>query len=218
MNRLRIHLIIDIILAACLAAAALKPESPVIPAADEYVLQTNLYRLYSLRRVDTVMLGDSLMSHIDWRELLGRDDVVSRAIAGDTTDGVLQRLDEVIDLHPRNVVVMLGINDFLGGRDALEVYINYRSILDRLIANRITPLVITTLPLAAWHPQASAINPQIDQLNIYLFIYAAAHRLGLIDLHRVIIDHPGYFAEDGLHLRASAYAAWRDLLRNSVQR
>lgn len=213
MNRLRIHLVIEIILAACLAAAILKPPAPVIPAADEYALQTSLYRLYHLRRVDTVMLGDSLMSHIDWQELLGRDDVVSRAIAGDTTSGVLQRLDEVIALHPRRVVVMLGINDFLSGRDALDVYANYQRILDRMIANQITPFIVTTLPLADWHPQASDINPQIDQLNTWLFIYTAAHRLPLIDLHRVIVAHPDYLSADGLHLTAPAYAAWRDLLR-----
>lgn len=213
MNRLRIHLVIEIILAACLAAVVLKPQAPVIPAADEYALQTNLYRLYAPRPVSIVMLGDSLMSHIDWHELLGRDDVVSRAIAGDTTSGVLQRLDEVIDLHPRRVVVMLGINDFIGGRDALEVYANYQRILDRLLTNRITPLIVTTLPLATWHPQANDINPQIDQLNTWLFIYSVAHRLTLIDLHRVIIAHPDYFAADGLHLTAPAYAIWRDLFK-----
>ncbi len=60
---------------------------------------------------DIVMLGDSLTEWGNWHELVPEFRVINRGIAGDTSFGVLGRLQEVIDRRPKVVFVMVGTND-----------------------------------------------------------------------------------------------------------
>src|SRR5581483_7987262 len=67
-----------------------------------------------------VFLGDSITQ--GWRDNMGGRfaglKVANRGISGDTTRGVLIRLDEdVIALHPRAVVLLIGTNDLEEGAD-----------------------------------------------------------------------------------------------------
>src|SRR5207244_10058498 len=57
---------------------------------------------------DVVMLGDSITEGMDWRELFPDVRILNRGIAGDTSAGVLNRLDEVIARHPKMVFLMIG--------------------------------------------------------------------------------------------------------------
>lgn len=96
-----------------------------------------IYKLYKKRTVNVVMLGDSLMSSVDWNELLGRDDVANRSLGGDYTDGFLTRLESVYDLNPKICFVMGGVND-LPETSIVEVYGNFQSIVEGLISHNIT--------------------------------------------------------------------------------
>ena len=49
------------------------------------------------------MIGDSHNEGIDWRELFPDVKILNRGISGDTSEGVLNRLDEVIGRHPKIV-------------------------------------------------------------------------------------------------------------------
>ena len=49
---------------------------------------------------DIVMLGDSLTEWGNWHELVPEFRVINRGIAGDTSSGVLDRLEEVIARRP----------------------------------------------------------------------------------------------------------------------
>jgi len=60
---------------------------------------------------EIVMLGDSLTEWGNWHELVPEHRVINRGIAGDTSSGVLDRLQEVIERRPKVVFVMIGTND-----------------------------------------------------------------------------------------------------------
>jgi hypothetical protein len=63
------------------------------------------------------MLGDSITTLTDWKALLPSFDVANRGIPGDTTKGVLERIDNIISMSPKCVAVMLVVNDLIEGRD-----------------------------------------------------------------------------------------------------
>ena len=73
------------------------------------------------------MPGDSLTEGIDWRELFPDVKILNRGIGGDTSAGVLNRLDEVIGRHPKIVVLMIGANDLRMGVPVPQVAANIRS-------------------------------------------------------------------------------------------
>jgi lysophospholipase L1-like esterase len=82
-----------------------------------------------------VFLGDSITQ--GWGDTMGGSfaglKVANRGISGDTTRGVLIRLDEdVIALHPKAVVLLIGTNDLEEGADPETIAKNLKLILARL--------------------------------------------------------------------------------------
>src|SRR5215510_12011257 len=81
---------------------------------------------------DVVMLGDSITEGIDWHELFPDVRILNRGIAGDTSAGVLNRLDEVIGRHPKIVFLMIGSNDLQTGVPVSAISANIRAIIGAL--------------------------------------------------------------------------------------
>src|SRR5438105_5617872 len=96
-------------LAAAEPAAAVRATQPRKLSYHEY--RRGLFALSKIEAASIVMLGDSLTEGAPWRELTGCADLVNRGIGGDTTSGVLARLDEVLKLKPRAIFLMIGVND-----------------------------------------------------------------------------------------------------------
>jgi len=53
-------------------------------------------------------LGNSITDYCDWYELFGKLNIKNREIGG---DGVIDRLDEVTSSKPKQIFLMIGIND-----------------------------------------------------------------------------------------------------------
>ena len=87
-----------------------------------------------------VMLGDSRTHQGDWAELFGSSRVVNRGISGDTTDGILGRIDEVTSREPRLVVMLIGVND-LRNKSPEYVANNVYMILSKLRSAGINVLI-----------------------------------------------------------------------------
>ena len=61
---------------------------------------------------------------VHWDELLNNDTIQNRGISGDTTDGVLDRLNS-INKNIKQVFIMIGVNDIMRGRDLDVIFANY---------------------------------------------------------------------------------------------
>ena len=60
-----------------------------------------------------VFLGNSItQGGGDWNKRYNSEVIVNRGVSGDFTNGVLQRLDEIIFYRPTSVFIMIGINEF----------------------------------------------------------------------------------------------------------
>ena len=83
-----------------------------VPYQDnpQYSRQVELYQVCKKDRADIVMLGDSITYNVNWAELLNRD-VANSGVGSDVTQGFVNRMQYVYDLHPRICFVMGGIND-----------------------------------------------------------------------------------------------------------
>ena len=162
-----------------------------------------------------VMLGDSITEGCEWGEMLGRPDVANRGIGGDTSAGVLRRLDGVIALRPAAVCLMIGINDLGNGVPPGEVAANVRTILARLRAAGVPEVVVqSVLPLrrVAGNPYRAIVpDAAIAGLNEMLRDAAAGSGCAFLELHPVLAPGGELAAEytgDGLHLTGAAYRRW----------
>ena len=170
------------------------------------------------REVQVVMVGDSLTDGAEWREMFADQDIVNRGIDGDTTDGVLARLDDILDIKPKRVFIMIGINDFAeAGRSVDDVFANYSAIVSGLVRRGVKVFVQSTLPCneakGAWK-SCAGLNPRIGQLNARLAGLASAN-VTFIDLVPVLTAKGSLkneFTYDGVHLNGEGYRQWKNAI------
>lgn len=167
-----------------------------------------------------VFVGDSLIG--GWSTLakdLPDMPVANRGIGGEVTRGLLFRFaEDVLDLHPKAIVLLSGTNDLSALQDPRQTRSNLVEMLD--LAERRSPdvpIVLCTLPPRN-HPKAPVDPARLIELNT-LIASAAQGRphVVLLDLYPLLADpdgapHAEYFGADRLHLSAAGYRVFRDAL------
>lgn len=168
-----------------------------------------------------VFVGDSNIS--GWTTL--KDDfaplhVANVGIGGDVSRGVLFRLKEdVIDLNPRAVVILVGFNDLSAKEDLSAFTSNLTSILRMLQDyNQSLPIVLCRLPLGDNTPvfgvsrgDRLALNSRIDTIS------TSYPNLALLDLDHALsfpdgsFNHNNFY-EDRLHISSAGYKKFHDAL------
>jgi len=162
------------------------------------------------------MIGDSITEDGSWNELLERDDIMNRGMAGDTSSGVLNRVDRLED-NIEKAFVMVGINDLIWNRSVNHVFNNYIQILDRLRTKGITPIVQSTLYTG--RESAGRYNGHVKTLNDKLKRYCEKENIKFIDLNDILSSYgqlDDQYTIDGVHLEARAYILWAESIKDSL--
>lgn len=144
--------------------------------------------------------------------------LANRGISGDTTRGMLVRLDEdVLALDPRGVVMLMGTNDIEEGATPATIAGNIRLIIEKLKEhNPKLPVVLCeVMPSAAEKKRPAAT---VGALNELLGEIAADHpQVTLVDTWTLFADAQGDAKSeefpDLLHPNAAGYAKWAKALR-----
>jgi len=156
-----------------------------------------------------VMLGDSLTEGCAWNELSHRDDLSNYGIAGDTSFGVLHRLD---NLSPEinKVFIMIGSNDLGYGESVEYVFSNYKKIIEILEIRGIKPYIQSVLYVGMFD-RSKRDNVDIAKLNHLLFKFTMKKDIVFIDLNKVLAPNGVLNEEytiDGVHINEKAYKIW----------
>lgn len=167
-----------------------------------------------------VFLGDSITQ--GWGDHMGSQfpgvKVANRGISGDTTRGVLIRLQEdVIALNPKGVVLLIGTNDLEEWAAPEIVAGNLKLILAALREHNASMPVI----LCRVMPSSTSMRRpkvQIDKLNqLYFDVVKDQPQVTMLDTWALFADAKGDAKEDEfpdlLHPNAVGYAKWEKALR-----
>lgn len=184
--------------------------------------RADLFRKLPNLQGEIVFLGDSITDGGEWTELTGNQKCINRGISGDTSWGILTRLDEVIESRPGKVFLMIGTNDLARGKPVAAVRDKIAEILDAI--GKLTPS--TKVYLQSVLPTIESLAPlylndRINSLNEQLKVLAVARGAVWIDLAARFKDESGKLktslTDDGLHLNGEGYILWRSLIRNDLQ-
>ena len=167
-----------------------------------------------VRKVAIVMLGDSITDHGEWQDLFPSKTITNQGISGDTTAGVLDRVDLIHKTEASKVFVMIGINDLSRGMSIVDVFENYQKIVNKLVKNNIKVYIQSTLLKGK---KRSNINKKVIALNNMLENIADTNELiTYIDLNEALSNgsylREGYSYDD-LHLNAKGFKVWKDIIR-----
>jgi lysophospholipase L1-like esterase len=201
-----------------------KPEDPAYLSLY-YRLKKTCFSIEPHAEHPIVFLGDSITDDGDWSNLFPGEPVENRGIGGDTTTGVLNRLDQVIELKPSRIFLMIGTNDLCFNRSVADTVMNYRYILTRLHSELPdTPIYIqSVLPFndEIFPSRNLRTNNNIKQLNAEILKLAQQYHCSYIDLTADFTDSNGrlfsQYTSDGLHLNEAAYLIWRDQIKQWVK-
>ncbi len=178
-----------------------------------------------------VFFGDSITDiwHLD--EYFPGKPYVNRGIGGQTTPQMLIRFrQDVIEIHPKAVVILAGTNDIAGNTGPMrleDIQANYTSMAELARVNNIRVVFSSVLPVHNYTPQSQILfaqrSPQkILVLNRWLKDYVAAHSdCFYLDYFGAMVDNKGYmkrdFADDGLHPNAAGYKVMAPLAEAAIQ-
>lgn len=186
-----------------------------------YDLQVEKFKSYPNSSEDIIFLGNSITAYTNWNELLGLPKARNRGISGDTTFGILQRLDEVIEGKPAKIFILVGINDISRNFPDSLILRNYKKIINRIqFGTPETEIYIQTiLPVNNTFTRYTRHynkDQHIYTINKGLKNIAKNQRVTLINLHPHFLDKEGRldkkYTEEGLHLNAMGYRLWAEIL------
>ena len=165
-----------------------------------------------------LFIGDSLIEFFNWQERFPDREVFNYGIAGETAEGLLARLPNIIDRaqSPDLVMIMTGINNV-----AMEDYgflFTYEKIVAHLqeTCGQATIVMVSLLPLDLFF-----LGDAIPRVNGKLKEIAQKNNILYLDLYPLFIDEnsrtiTSYFEADGVHLSADGYEVWASALENTV--
>lgn len=170
-----------------------------------------------------IFLGDSITDEGEWFELLRNNNIKNRGISGDTTGRILNRLDTIIQAKPKQIFLMVGINDLVNEKKSIEqVLSQYTMILEQLQAQ--TPqtkvFIQSVLPVNNNLALFDQNNNIVIQLNLKLQELAKQFNYQYIDVFYPLADSQNeldaQYTTDGLHLNGKAYLTWKEVVENYV--
>ena len=189
-----------------------------------YRLRTAYFSVSPSPKHSVVFLGDSITYGGDWSDLFPNSSAVNRGIGGDSTKGLLRRLDQVVALKPAQIFLMIGTNDLCYNRSIPKITANYQAILERfrdelpetaVYVQSVLPFNDTLFP-----ENGLRNNDEISELNEEIKKLAQQYHYPFIDLTSAFIDEDGRlqkeYTSDGLHLNKAGYLQWRQQIQQYV--
>ncbi|HEY4186863.1 MAG TPA: SGNH/GDSL hydrolase family protein [Polyangia bacterium] len=178
-----------------------------------------------------VFFGDSITSGWPLDQFFVGRPYINRGIGGQTTSQALVRFrQDVVELKPLVVVILLGTNDLAGNTGPItleDIEKNLASIAELARLHKIGVVLSSVTPVHNYTPLSDITFPlrppaQILELNRWLKRYAADSGATYLDYFSALVDDKGMLkkelAPDGLHPNHAGYELMAPLAAVAIQR
>ncbi len=177
-----------------------------------------------------VFFGDSITDiwHLD--EYFPGKPYLNRGIGGQTTPQMLVRFrQDVIELHPKLVVILAGTNDIAGNTGPMrleDIEANFASMAELARAHDVKVIYSSVLPVHNYTEKAKDFFAQrspekILELNRWLKNYCETNHLMYLDYFSAMVDDKGLMkkelADDGLHPNAAGFKIMAPMAEAAIE-
>ena len=178
--------------------------------------------------VAAIFMGNSItQGWVDMRpNFFTENSFVNRGISGQTTPQMLLRFrQDVIDLKPKAVVILAGINDIAENTGPIsleDIAANIESMVELSIAHGIHPLVCSVLPANnfPWRPEILP-REKVTKLNEQLLALTKKHKATYVDYYTSTVDTKGGLKSDlgydTVHPNDKGYQVLEPIILESLQ-
>jgi lysophospholipase L1-like esterase len=172
-----------------------------------------------------ILLGDSLSLWFPKENLPSHYIWLNQGISGETSTGLMHRLDIFDATDPEVIFILIGINDLIRGVQPATVLANQQEIVRELKVQHPNAKIVVQSILphagenATWEGRDRLLaisKTTIQDLNAQLAIMADQEGVYYLDLTSLFADENGYLRSelttDGLHLNPEGYLVWQTAL------
>ena len=176
-----------------------------------------------------VFMGNSITE--SWStfqpKYFSKNNYINRGISGQTTPQMLIRFrQDVIDLDPKIVVILAGINDIAGNTGTATVDMianNIMSMTELATSNSIHVVLCSVLPANkfSWSPNN---NPslKIIELNKVLKKYSNRNNVDYVDFYSALVNKrkglKKIYGIDSVHPNSEGYQTMSEILEINLQK
>ena len=170
-----------------------------------------------------VLIGDSITEFWERYDLIffSQNDYINRGISSQITSQILERFqNDVIDLQPKSVIILAGINDIAENNGPIsieEIMNNIVSMVEKSLKNNIEVLLCSVLPANNfyWNPKIQPIE-KIMQLNQMIKAYSLVKQIKCVDYYTQMVDEflglDKKYTDDGVHPNFEGYLKMNSIL------
>ena len=183
----------------------------------------------------TVFFGDSITELCPVEDLYATYTrktgvpIINRGISAETTDSMLKRIEKtVLVMKPKNLVMLMGINDIAAKVDNQQIVNNIKQMIaltkqqspkTHIILQAVYPINKTDREsLFDKFQLRDRDNQTIDELNEMLESLAKEEKITFLNVNSYLMDKNKEFKKeytfDGLHPNMQGYLAIRDAILN----
>ena len=184
-----------------------------------YQTKMSVFNSMSIVEGSIIFLGDSITEFCNWSELFGKNNIINRGISGDTLDGLLYRVDEVIERKPKKIFLMIGINDLGKGKNVNQILEKYTILIKKIHTNLPETIIYIQSVLPA--KRKTLRNTDIKNINIGLIKIANKYNKNYIDLYSSFLSKNNElndaYSLDGLHLNGKGYQLWKQIIKKDIE-
>lgn len=183
-----------------------------------------------------VFMGNSITQN--WRnfhpDYFSSHNYAGRGIGGQVTSQMLCRFRaDVLDLHPKVVVIFAGTNDIAQNDGAISVahiMDNIKSMAELAMGHKIKVILCSVTPVAEtgypWRPkefnESVKPNDKIQALNALIKAYAKETKCDYVDFWTPMANEKGAMktdlSKDGCHPNPDAYFAMEELVTPIIEK
>ena len=178
---------------------------------------------------EVVFMGNSITDN--WAyfhpDFFNSNNFCGRGIGGQTSSQMLVRFTaDVIDLHPKAVVIMAGTNDVAHN----EYWVSPERVVDNIIAmcniaqsNGIVPIISSIPPCSEfpWRKEINNPGQTIVEINKSLKAFADANGIVYVDYHSALTDEklglPKTLSNDGCHPLPDTYFTMEEMVLEAIR-
>lgn len=198
------------------------------PNLARYKAQNDSILALKNYQVKAVFMGNSITDF--WikycPEFFSKNHYLDRGISGQTTPQILLRFRaDVIDLHPKVVLILAGTNDIAGNtgpETPKMIEDNLASMCDLATMHHIRVVLCSLLPaLDYWWHHGVHPAPKIVALNKWIKSYAEKHHYVYLDYFSKLATKENGFkkslSKDGVHPNLAGYKVMMPMAQQAIK-
>ncbi|MDO4783326.1 MAG: GDSL-type esterase/lipase family protein [Capnocytophaga felis] len=186
-----------------------------------YYQRADFFDKFPITSKDIVFLGNSITNGCEWAELFGKENIKNRGISGDISQGVYERLDNIVNGKPKKIFLLIGVNDIARKIPVETTSQNIEKIVMKIqqVSPKTKIYLQSVLPVNADFKMYEAHQQpeKIHELNAEIRQICQQYKVTYVDLysHFIVPNTDKLKPEltnDGLHLMAEGYLLWKKIV------